>query len=285
MENVQAENAERQLQPVSAIAAWSSGLDAETLANLAHELRTPIQVITGLVEILRDECSEELAAGMKHILERLNVNVFDLAHTLDNLMTYALLQAGRVQTIDEDLTVQGIIAELTPSLEAANAGKGLELKFELDQAPALIRAPRRVARAIILNLMLNAIKFTDSGSVTLAIRQTRNGGMVEFEVSDTGSGLPPDLLDEVSQPFLQLSHSSARSHRGLGLGLAIVRRTVAQLNGELQLRSNAAHGASFVVRFPARTARAFEAAATRPTRRTATPPPAITYPAHSQVRR
>lgn len=247
----------------STISAWSSGIDAETLANLAHELRTPIQVITGLIEILREEEPDELGDQSRAIIERLNVNIFDLAQTLDNLLAHALMQAGPVSAIDEELTAEGILAEISANLEAANTGKGLKLIFELDHAPPLIRAPRRLVRSIILNLMLNAIKFTETGAVTLAIRAVAPGEAIEVEVRDTGAGLNPALLQQVSEPFRQLSHSSVRRFRGLGLGLAVVRQNVAALGGALELRTNAAGGATFIVRLPDRGSRRAAAASQR----------------------
>jgi signal transduction histidine kinase len=236
-------------------ASWSKGLSADTLGNLAHELRTPIQVITGLIEILRDEHLDQLSEQSRAIIERLNVNICDLAQTLDNLMAYALLQAGRTSAFDEEMTINSILAEISSSVEAANSAKGLDLRFDLNEAPPVICAPRRIAKSIILNLILNAIKFTEAGTVSVAVRETSAQGraaQIEIVVSDTGTGLDPALLDQLSQPFQQLSRSSARHYRGLGLGLAIVRHNVALLGGELELRSHVGKGATFIVRFPVR---------------------------------
>lgn len=244
----------------SSAASWSKGLGADTLGNLAHELRTPIQVMTGLIEILREEYLEQLGDQPRAIVERMNVNICDLAQTLDNLMAYALLQAGGANGFDEEITINSILADISSTIEAANAGKHLDVIFDLKDAPLTIRAPRRITKSIILNLILNAIKFTETGSVNIAIRQVakrnvatrRSANQIEIQISDTGAGLDPELLEQISQPFSQLSHSSVRRYRGLGLGLAIVRHNVAMLGGQLELQSSPGHGATFIVRFPAR---------------------------------
>jgi signal transduction histidine kinase len=142
-------------------------------------------------------------------------------------------------------------------LEAANGDKRLDLRFDCKDAPAVIRAPRRAVTATIINLALNAIRFTDAGTVTIAIRQVNHGkrAAVEIEVSDTGPGLNPALLEPMSRPFAQLSRSSTRRYRGVGLGLTVARRNVEMLGGSLRLHSTPSHGATFLVRLPSRAAR------------------------------
>ena len=142
-----------------------------------------------------------------------------------------------------------------PALEAANQRKHLNLQLDLNHAPEMIRAPRRAIRSILLNLALNAIKFTDSGNVTVKIARTRISArdeIVQVEVSDTGPGVSPELLREAAKPFAQLSSSSVRRYRGLGLGLALVQRNIAALNGKLELHPGPSGGSNFVVKIPDR---------------------------------
>jgi two-component system sensor histidine kinase/response regulator len=234
--------------------AWSDGLNSEAIGNLAHELRTPLQVMLGLLDILRDEGAEQSLARRREILDRMSINAFELEQTIDNLMVYVLTRAGASGGLDENLTLESIIADITPALEAANQRKGLDVRFDFARAPKIIRAPRRTIIRILLNLALNAIKFTKSGSVTIGISHLSNKGpgLIELRVSDSGPGLSPEQLDEISKPFAQLSRSPARLHRGIGLGLAIVREHAESLGGKLVLRAGA--GATFIVRFPARGA-------------------------------
>ncbi len=230
-------------------------MSADALGNLAHELRTPIQVILGLLDILQDEYVEQMDDQERTIIERMNVNALELGQTLDNLMTFAIAQAGNPSLVDEDLSMESILADIGPTLDAANRAKGLKLIFDFKDAPAVIRGPRRAIVSTITNLALNAIKFTPSGSVTIALRQTQlPEGVpgIAIEVSDTGPGMTPTQLDEAMHPFVQLSTTSARSHRGIGLGLAIVSENVAALKGRLDLCATPGGGATFIVRFPER---------------------------------
>lgn len=231
-------------------------LSREALGNLAHELRTPIQVLVGYLDILRDELDGELGPQARELVERMHANIHDLAQTVDNLMEFVLTEAKAQSNLDEDISVGSLIGDVQPAMEAANLKKQLKLRFDLAEAPAVIRAPRRALRSIILNLALNAIKFTEAGSVTVAIRDAATAGKsgaIEIEVSDTGPGLTPALLERARKPFAQLSRSNARRHRGLGLGLTMVHRHVAALGGSLELRPTDAPGTNFVVRIPVRT--------------------------------
>lgn len=244
--------------PELSATAWSEGLTADALGNLAHELRTPLQVLLGFLDILRDEDSGPMDTRQRRIVERMNANACELGQTLENFVTYVQAKAGAEPLIDEDLTLASIFADIEPTVEAANASKRLAVEFDLQGAPQVIRAPRRALIAIIRNLVLNAVKFTMAGSVIVRLRQVRTRGageVIEVTVRDTGPGLRPELFDRMSQPFAQLSQSSTRRYRGVGLGLAIVRHYVDQLEGALELRSAPGEGAQFIARFPKRFGR------------------------------
>lgn len=232
-------------------------LDRETLGPLAHELRTPVQVLIGYLDILRDELDSELGSRARELIERMHINVHDLAQTIDNLIEFVLTEEHALSHLDENISIGSLIGDVQPVMEAANLRKGLRLQFDLSEAPAAIRAPRHVLRSIILNLALNAIKFTDTGSVTVAVRDATEAGKpaIEIEVSDTGPGLSPTTLEQARKPFVQLSRSNARRHRGLGLGLTLVHRHVDALGGSVELRPKDGQGALFVVRVPVRPVR------------------------------
>ena len=257
-----------------AVTAWSADLTFEAWGNLAHELRTPIQVLLGNLEILQDEYADVIGHQPRGMLNRMNASVFELKQTVDNLLSFALARAGGENDLDENLTTASILADIGPVLEAANRDKRLELRFDFNDAPPVIRAPRRAVTATIVNLALNAIKFTESGCVKITMRRAaaaHNDEAVEIEVTDNGPGLSPELLGVLSQPFAQLSRSSTRRYRGVGLGLAVVRQNIEMLGGSLRLDSAPSRGATFLVRLPDRacsksedrTRRALTAAHTR----------------------
>lgn len=255
--------------------SWSRGIQYEILGNLAHELRTPIQVLIGYLEILRDELGEELNPHHRHMIERMSTNTYDLAQTLENLMDFILAENDPKPGPKENITLDGLIAEITPPLEAANHKKQLNIRFDTRHAPQLIQAPRRALRSILLNLGLNAIKFTDSGTVTITIRSahTRRGeDALEIEVDDTGPGLTTAVFEKVRRPFAQLSNSRHSRFRGLGLGLTMVSQYATTNGGNLELCAKPTPGARFVVKLPL-TAETAHAAAKIPHSRVQAMPP------------
>ncbi len=137
-------------------------------------------------------------------------------------------------------------------VEAANRGKGLAVRIDLDAAPAIIRTRRHALHSIVSNLASNAIKFTTAGSVSIRMARARLRGCeaVRLVVKDSGPGIPPQSIERAFQPMVQLSNSNTREHRGLGLGLAIVRRNVRALGGWMSVNSDPGHGSAVTVVIP-----------------------------------
>jgi signal transduction histidine kinase len=236
-----------------ALRHWTAGIRMEVLANLAHELRTPLQVLLGYLDILRDEWVEKFDPEPCAMLERMNSNLHDLTQTVDNIMEFVMSEAGATRCVEEDVSISNLVSDLTPAIEAARGGKDLTLKIDLERAPQTIHTSRRPLRSILSNLVLNAIKFTERGSVTIRISSSRARGAeagLVLEVADTGLGMSPALIKQAAEPFAQLSQSSARKYRGLGLGLAVVHRNVSALGAKLEVSSTLGHGSRFVVRIP-----------------------------------
>ncbi len=235
------------------LSQWIEGVRLEVLANLAHELRTPLQVLLGYVDILRDEWAEKFDPEPRAMLERMNCNLHDLSQTVDNIMEFVMSEAGATSRMEEDVSISSLLNDLAPAIEAARGGKELTLKIDLEHAPLTIHTSRRPLRSILSNLVLNAIKFTERGSVTVRISSSRTRRAepgVVLEVADTGLGMSPELIKQAAEPFAQLSHSSARKFRGLGLGLAVVHRNVSALGAKLEVSSTPGRGSRFIVRIP-----------------------------------
>jgi signal transduction histidine kinase len=134
------------------LSAWNDNLTFEALGNLAHELRTPIQALMGRIEMLQDEYADQIGNQPRELVQRMNVNAFDLQQTLENLLAFMVAKAGAETSAVEHLTIASIIADVEPIITAANVEKRLNIRFDLDQAPAIIRAPRRAVTATIINL-------------------------------------------------------------------------------------------------------------------------------------
>lgn len=244
------------MEMFSQTSQWSDGVHFESLANLAHELRTPVQVLLGYLDILREDRSDpgiepgEYSAD-RMIIERMNANVHELAQTVENVLEYALAYAGAESAIEEEIELAEFFAELDDILQASNRNQNLTIRINLNDAPRAAITQRRPLRSIVLNLAINAIKFTTQGEVAIEV-----GGSAEptqnlaIEVRDTGAGISSELLSSAFEPLVQLSSSSIRRHRGLGLGLAMVRHNVNALGGQLQVESVLGRGSCFKVRIP-----------------------------------
>jgi signal transduction histidine kinase len=237
-------------------AGWSGGAHFESLANLAHELRTPIQVLLGYLDILRDDHCDAGAGDSAEnpdqmIIERMNTNVHELAQTVENVLEFALAFAGAEAAIEEEIELAEFFAELHEVLNASNRNENLAVRIDLREAPRKFVTQRRTLRSMVLNLASNAIKFTNDGEVRITVRGCpEDPQMLEIEVRDTGAGISRDLVSSAFEPLVQLSHSSIRRHRGLGLGLAVVQRNVKALNGRLQVESVPGAGTCFKVAVP-----------------------------------
>jgi len=237
----------------SPLRQWAENMRLEVMSNLAHELRTPLQVLLGYLDILRDEWAEKFDPEPRAMLERMNSNLHDLSQTVDNIMEFVMSEAGATGRVEEDVSISSLVNDLEPAIDAARGNKELTLKIDLERAPRTIRTSRRPLRSILSNLVLNAIKFTERGSVTVRISSARvrgaESGLV-LEVTDTGLGMNAALIKQAAEPFAQLSQSSARKYRGLGLGLAVVHRNVSALGAKLEVNSMPGRGSRFVVRIP-----------------------------------
>ncbi len=232
---------------------WEQGVHLEALANLAHELRSPVQTLLGYLDILREELGDSLNSRHKHIFDRVNANVHDLAQTVENVMDFSVADAMAEPEDHEDIHLDELIAELAPTLEAANDSKGLKICYELESAPAVFRSRRRPIKSILLNLALNAIKFTETGSVTIAIRESVTPEVspaVELVVGDTGPGIDAAMVARAFKLCAQLSNSSVRTHRGMGLGLAVVQRNAIALGATIVVKGTVCQGSVFIVTIP-----------------------------------
>ncbi len=187
------------------------------------------------------------------MFERVNANAHDLAQTVENVMDFSVADAMAEPPDQEDIHLHELIAELTPTLEAANDSKGLQLRYDLDAAPTVFRSRRRPIKLILLNLALNAIKFTQKGSVTIAIRRAASpklGPTIELTITDTGPGIDAELVARAFKLYAQLSNSSIRKHRGIGLGLAVVQRNAIALGATILVNSVLGQGSIFTVTIP-----------------------------------
>jgi signal transduction histidine kinase len=234
---------------------WANDAHLESFANLAHELRTPVQVLFGYLDILRGERpAVGTADGSSHsarkIIDRMNANVHELAQTVENVLDYALAFSDMRASIEEAIDIPEFFAEVEEVLGASMCNPALTLRINLDESVKKVVIRRRALRSIVLNLANNAIKFTAAGKVTITVGPGRLPPALCIEVQDTGQGISSELMSAAFEPLVQLSNSSGRRYRGLGLGLALVDRNVKSLGGRLQVESEPGVGSCFRVTLP-----------------------------------
>jgi len=241
-------------RPLASQSNWSNGVHLEALGNLAHELRTPVQVLLGYLDILRGARADQIG-DISHdtldqgIIERMTSNVHELAQTVENVMEFAVSES-EAGSDPEEIQLTEFFAELDPIFRAGNRNQNLSIRLDLDRAPASVLLARHALRAVVVNLISNAIKFTPAGEVTITVREILGStDGIEIAVRDTGPGINQGLLSQAFQPMVQLSTSSARQHRGLGLGLAVVQRNVEVLGASLEVESTP-RGSCFRVTIP-----------------------------------
>jgi len=221
------------------------------LANMSHEMRTPLNGIVGVVDLLR---TTALSAQQVELVALLRHSIAVLRSLVDDVLDITKIEAGRltieVAPFDLHACVNGLIQLLRPHAEA----KGLTLNAYVD--PALeyrVRGDSHHLRQILLNLLGNAIKFTEKGSVTLSVglqRESTDGVNARFEVKDTGIGIAADALPKIFERFVQADQSTTRKYGGTGLGTTIAKQLVEIMGGTIGVESKAGEGSLFWIEVP-----------------------------------
>jgi signal transduction histidine kinase len=202
---------------------------------------------------LRDELDAATPQQHREIIHRMNINAQDLAQTVENVMDFAVSGAKAESPRRELVDLRDLVAEIAPAIEAANHSKRLDLRCAIDESVRTVALRRRPLKSILLNLAINAVKFTEHGSISISFKPFEDkdrGRCLEVAVADTGPGIERGRLAQAFRACTQLSNTSARFHRGIGLGLAVVKRNVRAIGARLIVNSAPNKGTTFVVRIP-----------------------------------
>ncbi|MFZ4777432.1 MAG: ATP-binding protein [Terrimicrobiaceae bacterium] len=225
---------------------------SDFLANMSHEIRTPLNAVVGMASVLLDS---NIESTQREYIEIIRQNGDALLEIINDILDFSKIEAGQLELepIPCDLRATADQVFDLFSERALQAGLDLGVSFAPDVPAFVLTDPTRL-RQILINLVGNAIKFTTRGSVRLTASFQSNAGdpHIEFAISDTGIGIPPERLGRLFKAFSQVDSSTSRKYGGTGLGLAITLRLVQLLDGKIDVTSEPGTGSTFTFRIPAR---------------------------------
>jgi signal transduction histidine kinase len=241
----------REIEEKSRQLTIASAHKSQFLANMSHELRTPLNAILGYTELLVDGIYGELAGRPREVLERVQVNGRNLLALINDVLDLSKIETGLVTLTVELYSIGALAQGVMSAMEPLAHAKGIALVTQIDEAAPPGTGDARRLQQVLVNLVGNAIKFTDAGQVEVTTEA--KDGRFRIAVRDTGPGIAPEDQETIFEEFHQVDNSSTRVKGGTGLGLAISRRIVELHRGHLFVQSTVGDGSIFVVDLPQRT--------------------------------
>jgi PAS domain S-box-containing protein len=237
---------EDDLRAAKEAAEAASEAKSEFLANVSHEFRTPMNGILGMTGLVLDT---EVTAEQREYLEMVKASADSLLGLLNDILDFSKVDAGRMELSPAEFNLSADVGEIVKVMQFRGNQKGVQVSWALGHGvPQVLVGDSLRLRQILINLMGNAIKFTEAGSVRLEIRrgsETLEGLRLHFKIQDTGIGIARDKQAVIFEAFTQADSSATRKYGGTGLGLAIASRLVALMDGKIWVESNPGQGSTF----------------------------------------
>jgi signal transduction histidine kinase/DNA-binding LacI/PurR family transcriptional regulator/CheY-like chemotaxis protein len=235
-----------ELKRTKTLAEAANKAKSEFLANMSHEIRTPLNSILGFADLLlEEECNQSRLEKLSTI----NQAGKNLLAIINDILDFSKIEAEQLDLCFERISLPRLFSHLH-SLFAVKAGKkNLSFTLKINKSiPSYVIGDRQRISQVLMNLLGNALKFTDRGKISLT--STYKNGMLVMNISDTGIGIPGEKLESIFTPFKQIDSSFTRKYEGTGLGLAISRRLVTKMGGEISVTSRVGKGSTFTVTLP-----------------------------------
>jgi len=229
-------------------------LKSDFLATMSHELRTPLNVILGYNELLLDEVFGTLTPEQAASLDRVGCSARELLELINATLDISRLETGRAVLALQDIDAAALLHDIEIETRALREKPGVESVWRIVPNLPCLHSDVVKLKVLLKNLIANAIKFTDRGSVTITAEA--RDGWIEFSVIDTGMGMSTETQAVIFEPFRQGDSSMTRLHGGVGLGLYIVSRLLEMLSGRIEVESIVGAGSTFRVWIPLDAARA-----------------------------
>jgi signal transduction histidine kinase len=233
----------------------------DLLAVISHDLRTPLTSIIGYAELLIMGVPEPLNEGTRERVERMRAGAQHLLHLINQLLAMSRLDAGREEVRPEDVDVAELAREVAVVIEPLALERHLRFVVDVPDHPIVVRTDPGKLHQVLVNLAANAIKFTETGQVTVRVAGAPAGeaageDTVTIRVEDTGPGIAAEHLERIFEPFWQVDQDQRGNQGGTGLGLSVVRKLVELLGGRIRVESTPGEGSVFTVTLPVRDAEA-----------------------------
>ncbi len=240
-----------ELEQALVLAEQGNRAKTEFLATMSHEIRSPLNIVLGMGELLAETKLDEQQGKYLQSLLGAGRQLFE---QLTNVLEFSRLESGKIAVHREPFSFELLGSSLCALMETLAQDRGLEFRYQVPPdslGERLGDLPK--IKQILFNVLSNALKFTDHGAITLAIDQPIDHpvpDMVRFSITDSGIGIPQDRLDTIFERFTQVENGLSMHRGGTGLGLAICKRLVAKLRGEISVRSTLGHGSTFTILLP-----------------------------------
>jgi signal transduction histidine kinase len=228
-------------------AEGASRVKSEFLATMSHELRTPLNSVIGFSNLLLKNKDGTLQERDLLYAERILENGTHLLRLIDDVLDLAKIEAGRLEIVRVPVDLAALVKEVAAQLEVQVRGREVQLLTWIPDGLQPVPTDRARMKQILINLLGNALKFTEKGTVTIRVEADAARRPLRISVEDTGIGIPPDRLKAIFEAFEQGDKSTSRKYGGTGLGLSIVRAMCDQLGYQVDAKSEVGRGSTFTV--------------------------------------